>query len=137
MREAAFAEIVLSLVMPRDRASATAGDLVESSRGKLAFISALFRTTAGAALRQMSLGTFAKAIVLTFVLNYALRALFFGMLALGRGTTAAWMGPIFGVLFLLLSPILIGRLVAGWMPGRELAVWISALGWVIPASIAF
>ena len=136
MRKAAFAEIVLALVMPPERAAATAGDLLESSRGPLSFLIALARTALGAIFEQMSLGTAAKAFFLTTGMNIAGRLLVgTTLVAAGRLVPGlAWMGPLVGISFLFVAPVIVGRLAAGWMPGREMAVWMTAVAVVLLAA---
>jgi hypothetical protein len=126
-QRAALAELALMLVMPPKAASATVGDLLESAPGPGAFWRSIARTWASLAFRQLSWGTFANALALTIVLTLALRAAFFGVLNAAEPLVPnlAWMGPIIGVLFLLLQPVFSGWLVARWLPGREIAAWLS------------
>ena len=61
----ALAELALMLVMPPEIASATVGDLLESAPSPASFWRSIGRTFASLAFRQLSLGTFAKALTLT------------------------------------------------------------------------
>ncbi len=61
MRRLVLAELMLSLVMPRDHAAAVAGDFAEASRGAFSFALAVLRTWFGAIVNQLSPGLFLRA----------------------------------------------------------------------------
>jgi hypothetical protein len=123
--------------MPRERAAATVGDLLGSMRVRFTFWPAVWRTAASAAFSQLSMGAAATALSLLAITTIVSRWIFFAVLNWGGRTfpSLAWMGPILGVTFLLGMPLLIGRFVAGRMPGSEMAVWITYCLALLPMAI--
>jgi putative Ca2+/H+ antiporter (TMEM165/GDT1 family) len=138
MRKIVLAELMLSLVMPRDRAAAVVGDFAEASRGSISFVVAIVRTWLGAVLHQLSVGLFFRAAGMTILWLIGLRAVFAVLLLGGRRLFPGlvWMGPILGIASLLVLPIFAGYFVARNTPGREIPAWVSLIGlmmlWVVP-----
>ncbi len=127
MRKVALSEVILSLVMPRDRAAATAGDFAESSRDTLTLVWSLASTLCAAAVSQVSPSLFAKSAGLAVLLMWSLRGVFVSSLITAERILPklSWLGTLLGVEFLLFGPVLVGFLMGRWVQGRELATWLG------------
>jgi hypothetical protein len=138
MRSAAIAEWVLSLVMPQERASATAGDLVESSRGAFGLTVAVLRVLAAKLGRQVSRSP-SRAVVgvlqyLRFCFAYSI-PMIYGLLFLSRclwplETPSDLIREVARVNYALLpcstvAAFHIGIRIARRMPGEELLAWLA------------
>ena len=122
MRSVAVAETFLSTVMPRERASATVGDLLEFPRGQFAFWRSVASTAAGAAFRQLTLATMVKAVVLYMAASAAVDIPYTALLI---GTQPqGWLGKlaVYGMVPLSFVP---GFLMARWLPNREVGGVLS------------
>ena len=127
MHNAVVAEWILSLVVAPDRATSSAGDLVEeaSSRGSLWFWSSVFRTAGSHLWHDLSaspwrmLGRGLWGVAAIWVLT-----LMFGMLiSMWRGAfveyVPAWESPLILVLMCTAWPLLVGWEVGRRSDGRE------------------
>jgi hypothetical protein len=128
MHSIAIAEWILALVMPRERATSIAGDLAETPRGPARFWSAVVRTAFAAIIHEMTAAP-RQMIAMTaysVLLSLTFAVCFDVVLSLGRRIPGTgWMGPFLGVGFLLLMPVIVGRMVARQSEGKELAAWTS------------
>lgn len=141
MRKADIAEWILSLTTTRDRAAATAGDLMEegSTRGNLWFWSSLLKTSAAhiwrawldAPLRMAVLAYGAILFEIAFLAGSAVVVLA-GTQVLQSGTVGLMAGAVdastaFALLGIQLHicEFLIGRWLARFAPGRELAACVA------------
>ncbi len=135
MHRVNIAEWILALVTTRDRAASTAGDLTEASEthGVAWFWSGVLRTAASLLWRDVA-GQPARLIGLAFLglgVYIAIDLVFAGLTGvvffgatIATGNALHW-GPIGWRLWItvpvVVSSVLIGRLLAHWAPGRELA----------------
>jgi hypothetical protein len=135
MRSAHIAEWILSLVTTRDRAASTVGDLAEqaATRGAVRFWSSvlqiaasrLWRDVAEHPARVTGLALLGIAVYIAIDLLFAcLGGVWFFIAALRSGNHfqvhsldwKIWFGaPV------LVSSLMIGRMLARWAPGSELA----------------
>jgi len=131
----------LSLVMPRERAAATVGDLVESAGGPMNLWVSVMRTFFGSLSRQVfdvEMAIAAKDFVWTAAnlsARYALQFLFPVLLLYLVISTWPWLAPMgaiarfFGILLsiaiTLVVPWKTGRIVAERHPGRELPAFLA------------
>jgi hypothetical protein len=139
MRRLVLAELLLSLVMPRDRAASVAGDFAEASHGALSFALVVLRTWFGAISHQLSPGLFFRAAGAAILSMFVLRAAF-GMLLVGGGRLLpglVWMGPILAIASLFVLPIFAGYFVARLAPGCEIPAWVSLLALTAVGIVAF
>jgi hypothetical protein len=144
MRSLHIAEWILGLVTSRDRAASTVGDLVEAAatRGGGWFWSGVFRTAASllwrdvaehpARMTGLAVGGLAVEIGLS-----VLALVLAGVAGSAAGILGGWSGPpatsVGWRLFLKLvvdvpiwvTPFVIGRILARWAPGRELAACLA------------
>jgi hypothetical protein len=144
MRSLHIAEWILGLVTSRDRAASTVGDLLEgaTTRGGWWFWSGVFRTAASllwgdvaehpALMTGLAVGGLAVEMALS-LLALALA----GVAGSAAGILGGWSGPPVTsvgwrlVLKLVVDvpewviPFLIGRILARWAPGRELAACLA------------
>jgi hypothetical protein len=122
MHSVAVAETVLSFVMPRERASATVGDLLEFPRGQFAFWRGVLSAAAGAAFRQLTFATMVKAAVLYIVFNAATSLPYTVLLI--RMQPQGWLGKLalYGMAPLSFVPAF---LLARWLPNREVGGILS------------
>src|SRR4051812_17222233 len=124
MRNVTVAETMLSLVMPRERASATVGDLLEFKRGRLAFWVAVLSAAAGAVFRQLTFGTIVKSAVLYVVLS----GIFAMPLAVSliRYQPEGWLGRL-ALYGMVPVSIFHGILLARLLPNREAGGMITLI----------
>ncbi|SPF51964.1 membrane hypothetical protein [Candidatus Sulfopaludibacter sp. SbA4] len=135
MRSIHIAEWILALVTSRDRAASTVGDLVEeaATRGVFWFWSGVLRTAASLLWRDVAERP-ARMAGLAFrglAIELALSLFFLAL----SGVTAAMIGSpgalnsagwrLFFNAPTLVIPILIGRMLARWAPGHELAACLA------------
>ena len=123
MLRSRIGELILSLVMPRERSAAVVGDLLEASRGILRFWSVVVATVITTIVQEMvssrqAIAMTAYAVLLC--LTYS--TLFDALLTLSR---LVRLGLIPSFPFLLLMPIFVGRSVARLSDGKELAAWTA------------
>jgi hypothetical protein len=144
MRNIRLAEWILSLVTTPERASSTAGDLVEEGavRGRVWFWHAVLRTVASHVWRGVTdapgrvLGVAFAGAILNGAAGFLLAGLFgvvffvVSFFALGAHLNDTFLGILVAILFLIIS-FLTGRVLARWAVGRELA---ACLAYVIVAS---
>ena len=142
MSSLVFAEWILSLVMPRQRAAATVGDLVESANGPMnlwvwvlrAFFGSLFRQ----AFAPAQMAIVAKDFVLTAAglsVRYALQFLFPVVVLYlvidawpqwaPVGAIARLFGTLLSIAITLVVPWKTGRIVAERHPGKELPGFVA------------
>jgi hypothetical protein len=134
MRSIHLAEWILALVTSRDRAASTAGDLAEraAARGAVWFWFAVLRTAASLLWRDVAekparpaVLAFAGLAVLVAVdyLGAALNgaAFFISAYRTGRPPQLGSIGWTIWSSAPLLTSLGIGRMLARWAPGRELA----------------
>ena len=141
MSRLGIAEWILSLIMPRERAAATVGDLVESASGPLNLWVLVARTFFGSFFRQFfppaQMAIVAKDFVGTAAglsARYALRFLFPVVLlylvisAWPQWTPAGAIARLFGILLgfaiHLVVPWKTGRIVAERHSGKELPAFV-------------
>ncbi|MGA7238278.1 MAG: hypothetical protein WBY44_21510 [Bryobacteraceae bacterium] len=138
MHSVNIAEWILALVTSHDRAASTVGDLTEgaATRGVVWFWSGVLRTAASLLWRDVA-GRPARLIGLAglgLAVNIAIDLVFAGLTGvvffgatIANGNPLHW-GPIgwdlWCALPALISSLLIGRLLAHWAPGRELAACV-------------
>jgi hypothetical protein len=122
MHSVAVAETLLSFLMPRERASATVGDLLEFPQGQFAFWRSVVSAAAGAAFRQLTFTTIIKAAVLYVVLSAVFDIPYTVLLI--RTQPQGWLFwlSIYGMIPLSFVP---GYLIARWLPNREVGGIIS------------
>lgn len=138
MHSAHIAEWILALVTTRDRAASTVGDLTEhaATRGAVRFwysvlriaTSLLWREVAEHSARVTGMALLGIAVYIAIDLLFAgLDGVLFFISALRSGSHfqvhslewKIWFGaPV------LVSSLLIGRMLARWAPGRELAAGV-------------
>ena len=122
MRRVIVGDLLLSLVMPRKRAAATAGDLLETSRGSAQFWWSLLGTALRVSIAQLSIVSAVVAIGLSTLLNQALAFLFTAFLV--EVNPPLFLGmPDIG--FFLLTPMLSGYIMARCLPSREIAGMVA------------
>lgn len=136
MHSAPIAERILGLVTSRDHAEAIVGDLTEAAGGAMRFWSKVLRTAASLLLHQLTdhparliaLSLLGIAVYVAIDLLFAgLSGLAFFIAAFASGNhvhvdSIGW--KIWFALPVLVSSLLIGRILARWAPGRELAACI-------------
>ena len=122
MRSVSVAETLLSLVMPRERASATVGDLIEFPGGQFAFWRSVLSAAAGAAFRQLTFATMVEAVVLDIVFSAATILPYTALLI--RTQPQGWLGKLafYGIAPLSFIPAF---LLARWLPNREVGGILS------------
>ncbi len=146
MRNAHLAEWTLALVTSRDRAAAVVGDLLEdaTTRGACWFWSSVFRTAASLVWRDIvehparmaglacgglavEIGLILLALVLAGVAGTAI-----GILGAGSGPSAPLTSARSRLVVKLVveasfwvTPFVVGRVLARWAPGRELAACLA------------
>jgi hypothetical protein len=150
----AFAEWVLSLVMPRERAAAIVGDLAESALAPVAVWLAVLRAFFGSLFQQLltpaqmvSVAGDMVWITLSLTLRYAVPFLFPILIlyvvvdAVPRlaplGGLAGLFGAIMAIAITLVVPWKTGRIVAERNPGRELPAFVAmcAAGLALMATV--
>ena len=147
MRRAALAESILALVLPRERAAAIAGDLMEDAPGALGFWTAISGVAWGSVRRDLE--TFAvpmAAGAAVWWIAYGFLSVcytFIGNLVvyfMGHHTglellvdlpwpppppsPESWIGPLF---WWGMIPYQIGASVARSWPGREVSAWAALI----------
>jgi hypothetical protein len=135
MHNSHIAEWILALVTSRDRATTTVGDLMErgTARSGVWFWSSILRT-AGAFLwwgvtenkaRVARLALLGLAVYIGMgMLHAGLSGIAFFLAAMASGHSPHLDSIGWGIWFaarLVVSSLLIGRMLARWAPGRELA----------------
>jgi hypothetical protein len=135
MRSIHIAEGILALVTSRDRAASTVGDLVEeaTARGVFWFWSGVLRTAASLLWRDVAerparmtgLAFRGLAIELSLSLLFLLLAGVVGAVIRSPGGLNSVGWRLFFNAPTLVIPILIGRILARWAPGHELATCLA------------
>lgn len=129
MRSVMFAQLLLSLAMSPERASSTAGDLVEASTGALRFWAAVLETTAASCWKTITTnpretGKLTRGLLLKFVgLQLWFTMLLFGVIlvaAIGKNTTGLqWMLWLPGVMEAVGRGIVLPYILGRWISQRE------------------
>src|SRR5262245_1064229 len=136
-----LAEWILSLVMPRERAAAALGDLVESATGPVDLGVSVLDTFFVSLVRQLSAPALIPEVAKDFVLiaaelstRYAIRFLFpvvvlylvIDMLPqlAPVGNLAVFFGILLSIAITLVVPWKTGRMVAELHPGKELPAFV-------------
>jgi hypothetical protein len=149
MRKARLAELILSLVTSRERASSTAGDLMEEvpARGIFWFWSSVCRTVlsllwsdfaaepmylAGLAFRGFLVSTaLLMALMICIVICSAVFGVIVGAMGLTRDVSALtpfrWAFELAGALVTLATQFQVGRWIARRARGREMAACVAFL----------
>lgn len=133
MHNIQIAESILALVTTQDRAASTVGDLTEAAaaRGMVWFWSGVLRTAASLLWRELAEHS-ARLTGLAFLglgVYIAIDLLFAGLSGVAFFLWASAAGLSFGWKLwfaapVLISSLVIGRLLARWAPGRELAACV-------------
>jgi hypothetical protein len=137
MHSTNIAEWLLALVTTRDRAASTIGDLTEAAdRGAVWFWSAVLRTATSLLWREIverparltGLAFLGLAVYIGIDLLFAgLSGVAFGLTAMATGHSAhldsvGW--KLWFALPVLVGSVFVGRMLARWAPGRELAACV-------------
>jgi hypothetical protein len=135
MRSIHIAEWILALVTSRDRAASTVGDLMEEApaRGVFWFWSGVLRTAASLLWRDFAerparmtgLAFRGLAIELGFLLLFLVLSGVAGTVAGSPGGLNSVGWRLFFNAPTLVIPIFIGRMLARWAPGHELAACLA------------
>jgi hypothetical protein len=143
MHSVHIAEWLLALVTTRDRAASTVGDLTEgaATRGGAWFWSGVLRTAASLLWRDVvehparltGLALLAVAINIAIAVLFAILSIIGSAILVGAFMGAFHIGirilpevdsigfKIWFTVPMVVGPLLVGRLLARWAPGRELA----------------
>lgn len=138
MHSVNFAEWILALVTTRDRAASTVGDLTEgaASRSVVWFWSGVLRTAASLLWRGVAehparvMGLAFLGLVVNVGIDWVFTALsgvafFFAAMASGHPLQLDSIGwNLWFNVPVLVSSLLVGRMLARWAPGRELATCV-------------